>query len=158
MSLVNDSLKFQSVEKHDPPLRVVSAPYSQHFLASQSLEFHICILLAEMPLTYVAPTYSTKGGYPVTLLPPPRNTLTEIWPGKHTLFWQLSASHHCHQMYHAAETSHSKPRRWKSVLLQQRWFTAIYSQHLLDSRSLEYLICILPALQMPPIRCTDVFY
>ena len=57
----------------------------------------------------------------------------------------------------AAEPSHSKPRRWKSMLIHQGWFTALYTQHLLNSQSFEFEICILQALNMPLIRCTNVF-
>ena len=38
-----------------------------------------------------------------------------------------------------------------------RWFTVLYTQHLLDSQSFEFEICMLQALNMPPIRCTNVF-
>ena len=51
-----------------------------------------------------------------------------------------------------------KPRRWKSMLIHQGWFTALYTQHLLDSQSLEFEICILLPANMPLIRCTNVFY
>ena len=57
-----------------------------------------------------------------------------------------------------ANPSHSKPRRWKSMLIHQGWFTALYIQHLLDSQSFEFLICILLPANMPLIRCTNVFY
>ena len=57
-----------------------------------------------------------------------------------------------------AEPSHSKPRRWKSMLIHQGWFIALYIQHLLDSQSFEFLICILLPANMPLIRCTNVFY
>ena len=52
----------------------------------------------------------------------------------------------------------SQPRRWKSMPIHQGWFTAPYSQPLLNSQSFEFLICILQALNMPLIRCTNVFY
>ena len=48
-----------------------------------------------------------------------------------------------------AELSHSKPRRWKSMLIHQGWFTALYTQHLLDSPSLEFEICIFPREAIP---------
>ena len=51
-----------------------------------------------------------------------------------------------------------KPRQWKSMLIHQGWFTALYTQHLLDSQSFEFEICILQALNMPLIRCADVFF
>ena len=34
----------------------------------------------------------------------------------------------------------------------------LYTQHLLDSQSFEFEICILQALNMPLIRCTNVFF
>ena len=46
---------------------------------------------------------------------------------------------------------------WMSMLFHQGWFTALYTQHLLDSRSFEFEICILQALNMPLIRCTNIF-
>ena len=50
------------------------------------------------------------------------------------------------------EQSHSKPRRWKSMLIHQGWFTVLYSQYLLASQSFEFEICILQALNMLLIR------
>ena len=44
------------------------------------------------------------------------------------------------------------------MLIHQGWFTALYTQHLLDSQSFEFLICILLPSNMPLIRCTNVFY
>ena len=35
---------------------------------------------------------------------------------------------------------------------------ALYTQHLLDSPSFEFEICILQALNMPLLRCTNVFF
>ena len=58
----------------------------------------------------------------------------------------------------SAEPSHSKPRQWKSMLTHQGWFTALYTLHLLESQSFEFLICILLPANMPLIRCTNVFY
>ena len=61
-------LKTLSMEKHAHPPRVVYSLYTQNLIDSQSFEFEICILQAlNMPL-YVAPTYFSKGGYPVTPL------------------------------------------------------------------------------------------
>ena len=57
-----------------------------------------------------------------------------------------------------AEQSHSKPRRWKSMLIHQGCINALYSQPLLDSQSFEFLICILQVLNMPLRRCTNVFF
>ena len=58
----------------------------------------------------------------------------------------------------STQQSHSKSRWWKSMLIHQEWFTALFSQQLLDSQSLESPICILQALNMPLIRCTNVFF
>ena len=81
---------------------------------------------------------------------PSEKTRPESWPGdymgKATPVWRLSSSH---QMQRAAELSHSKPRRWKSMLIHQGWFTALYTQHLLDSQSLEFEICIFPRGAIP---------
>ena len=66
----------------------------------------------------------------------------------------------CYLLYYCNEQpsqSHSKPHRWKSMLIHQGWFTALYTQHLLDSQSFEFEICILQALNMPLIRCTNVY-
>ena len=57
-----------------------------------------------------------------------------------------------------AKPSHSKPRQWKSMLIHQGWFTVLYTQHLLDSQNFEFEICILQALNMPLIRCTNVYF
>ena len=50
-----------------------------------------------------------------------------------------------------AEPSQSKPRQWKSRLIHQGWFTALYTKHLhvLDSQSLEFEICIFPREAIP---------
>ena len=84
---------------------------------------------------------------------PSEKTRPESWPGdymgKATPFWQLSSSHRCHQMQRTAEPSHSKPRRWKSMLIHEGWFTALYTKHLLDSQSLEFEICIFPREASP---------
>ena len=62
---------------------------------------------------------------------PSEKTRPESWPGdymgKATPVWRLSSSHRCHQIKRAAEPSHSKPRRWKSMLIHQGWFTALYT-------------------------------
>ena len=42
-----------------------------------------------------------------------------------------------------------KPRRWKSMLIHQGWFIALYTQHLLDSQSFEFEICIFPREAIP---------
>ena len=42
-----------------------------------------------------------------------------------------------------------KPRQCKSMLIHQGWFTALYTQHLLNSQSLEFEICIFPREAIP---------
>ena len=44
------------------------------------------------------------------------------------------------------------------MLIHQGRFTALYTQHLLDSQSFEFEICILLPANMSLIRCTNVFY
>ena len=41
------------------------------------------------------------------------------------------------------------------MLVYQGWFTALYTQHLHDSQSFEFEICILQALNISLIRCTN---
>ena len=42
--------------------------------------------------------------------------------------------------------------------IHQGWFTALYTQHLLDSQSFELEICILQALNMP-LKCySNIFF
>ena len=40
-------------------------------------------------------------------------------------------------------------RRWKSMLIHQGWFTALFTQHLLNSQYLEFEICIFPREATP---------
>ena len=111
-----------------------TALYTQHLLDSQSLEFEICIFPREpIPSHY----------FPLPSL------------GLGTTWVRQPRSGSCH--YPTAATkcnvqpsqSHSKPRRWKSILIRQGWFTALYTQHLLDSQSLEFEICIFPREAIP---------
>ena len=134
-----------------------TALYSQHLLDSQSFEFLICILQAlNMPLvrctnvsyqgrlsrhitshsekTRPESTWVSNSGLAVVIIPPLPPNVTN------------------------SRAEPQKPRRWKSMLIHQGWFTALYSQHLLDSQSFEFLICILQALNMPLVRCTNVSY
>ena len=146
------------MEKHAHPPRVVyCAIYS-----TQSLVFEICILQAlHMPLIRCTNVFFQRR-LSRHITSPSEKTRPESWPGdnmgKATPVWQLSLSHRCHQMQRTAEQSHIKPRRWKSMLIHQGWFTALNTQHLLDSQSFEFEICILQALNMPLIRCTNVFF
>ena len=138
-----------------------TALYTQHLLDSQSFEFEICILQAlNMPLIRCTNVFY-KGGYPVTLLPPPRRLVPSLGLGTTWVRQLLFGS--CHYPIAATKcigsrTKPQKPRRWKSMLIHQGWFTALYTQHLLDSQSFEFEICILQALNMPLIRCTNIFY
>ena len=43
------------------------------------------------------------------------------------------------------------------MLIHQVWFTALYTQHLLNSHSFEF-VCILQALNMPLICYTNIFF
>ena len=140
---------------------VYCAIYStQHLLDSQSFEFEICILHVQaliMPLIRCTNVF-----YPVTLLPPPRRLVPSL--GLETKWIRQPRSGSCHYPKAATkcnertEPSHSKPRRWKSMLIHQGWLTALYTQHLLESQSFKFENCILQALNMPLIRCTNVFY
>ena len=94
-----------------------TALYTQRLLDSQSLEFEICIFPRKATPSHY---HSEKTRWPGTFM------------GKATPVRKLSLSHRCHQ-----KPSHSKPRRWKSMLIHQERFVALYTQHLLDSQSLE---------------------
>ena len=59
--------------------------------------------------------------------------------GKATPVWQLSLSHHCHQMKLGPNQAKAKPRRWKSMLTHQGWLTVLYTLHLLASQGFEFL-------------------
>ena len=48
-----------------------------------------------------------------------------------------------------SQATATRPRQWKSMLFHQGWFTALYTQHLLDSQSLEFEICIFPREAIP---------
>ena len=88
---------------------------------------------------------------------PCEKTRPKSWPGyfmgKATPVWQPLPPNVTN-----SRTKPQKPRRWKSLLIHQGWFTALYTLHLLNSPSLEVAICLLLALNMPLIRCTNVFY
>ena len=62
----------------------------------------------------------------------------------------------------SVSNSRAKPQQTPSVekhaLIHQGWFTALYTQHLLDSQSFKFEICILQALNMPQIHCTNIFF
>ena len=128
-----------------------TALYTQHLLDSQSFEFEICKLQAlNMPLIRCTDVFfqgrlSRHITYPLRdpHLWEDSTVVPSLGMGKATPFWQLSSSHRCHQRKRTAVSSHS---------------TALYTQHLLDSQSFEFEICILQALIMPLIRCTDVFF
>ena len=67
----------------------------------------------------------------------------------------------CFDIVTNRRANHRKPRRWKSMLIHQESFTAQYTQHKLYSmihNRFVFEICILQALNMPLIRCTNVFF
>ena len=115
------------------------------------------VLLRFIPNTYsIHPVSSLKFAYfqgrlSRHITSPSEKTRPESWPrdymGKATPFWQLSSP--LPPNVTIAELSHSKSRRWKSMLIHQGWFTALYTQHLLDSPSLEFEICIFPREAIP---------
>ena len=89
---------------------------------------------------------------------PSEKTRSESWPGNYMhsgLAVVIIPPLPPNVMNSRSETQ--KPRQWKIMLIHQGWFTALYTQQLLDSQSFEFEICILQALNMPLIRCTNVF-
>ena len=78
---------------------------------------------------------------------PSEKTCPKSWPGnymgKATPVWQLSLN------VTKSRAEPQKPRRWKSMLTHQGWFTALYTQRLLHSQSLEFEICIFPREAIP---------
>ena len=110
-----------------------TALYTQHLLDAQSLEFEICIFPREAIPSHYFPVPSLGLGTTwvrqllsaVVIIPPlpPNVANSRVEP--------------------------QKPRRWKSMLIHQGWFTALYTQHLLDSQSLEFEICIFPREAIP---------
>ena len=69
--------------------------------------------------------HTSKGGYPVTFGVSSAENVTN------------------------SRAKPQKPRRWKSMLIHQGWFTALHTQHLLDSQSFELEICIFPREAIP---------
>ena len=115
-----------------------------HLLDLQSFEFEICIL------QYAAYTLHQRifprEAIPSHYFPLGEDSLGTTWERQPRSAGLQPSS------------SHSKHRRWKSMLIHQGLFTALYTQHLLDSQSFEFEICILQALNMPLMRCTNVFF
>ena len=111
---------------------------TQHLLDSQSLEFEICIFPREaipshyFPLREDSPRVLAWGlhgegnpGLAVVIIPPLPPNVTN---------------------------GRAKPQqapRWKSMLIHQGWFTALSTQLLLDSQSLEFEIRIFPREAIP---------
>ena len=123
-----------------------TALYTQHLLDLQSFEFEICILQAlNMPLI---PTYFSKGVYPVTLLPPPRRLVPSLGLGS-TWARQLRSGS-CHYPT-AATKCNERPSRATANPVSGKACssTALYTQHLLDSQSFEFEICIFPREAIP---------
>ena len=135
----------------------LTALYIQHLLDSPSFElnFLICILLAlQMPL--IRTNVFCQGRLSRHITSPSDKTRPESWPGNYmdkavVIILPLPTN------VTNSRAKLQKPRQWKSMLIHQGWFTALFSQHLLDSPSFEFLVCILLTLQMPLIRCTNVF-
>ena len=116
-----------------------TALYTQHLLNSQCLEFEICIFPREATPSHYFPLREDS-------------SRVLAW-GLHGQVRQLRYGS-CH--YPTAATkcnvqpSHRKPRRWKSMLIHQGWFTALYTQHLLNSQDNSNVpvvlkICVLSA-------------
>ena len=126
--------------------------YTQHLLDSHlvsSLKF--AYYKQSICRSYGCTNVFFQGRLSRHITSPSEKTRPESWPGdymgKATPVWQLSLSHQCN--------SHSKSRRWKSILIHQGpWFTALYTQHLLDSQRFEFEICILQALN----KCKFLLY
>ena len=116
-----------------------TALYTQHLLDSQSFEFEICIFPGEaIPLHY----------FPLRGDSPPSLGLGNIWvrqPRSGSCHYPTAATKCNVQLRQAT----ANPRQWKSMLVHQGWFTALYTQHLLDSPSLEFEICIFPREVIP---------
>ena len=119
-----------------------TALYIQHLLDSQSLELEICIFPREAIPSHYFPLREDSSrvlawglhGYGkscpgVVIIPPLPPNVTN---------------------------GRDKPQ-WKSMLIHQGWFTALYTQHLLDSQSLELEICIFPREAISSHLLTDTF-
>ena len=118
-----------------------TALYTQNLLNSQSFEFEICIIQAlNMPLIcctniIIFPREAITSHYfPLREdSPPSLGSLPSLGLGTTWVMQLRSGS--CHHPTAAtkcnnsrAEPSHSKPHRWKSMLIHQGWFScAIYS-------------------------------
>ena len=128
-----------SVEKHAHPPRVVY--------------FAIYSTLTRITKFRVSNLHIFKGGYPVTLLPPPRRLAPSLGLGT-TWVRQLRSLAVVIIPPLPPNVTNSrakpqKPRRWKSMLIHQGWFTLLYTQHLLESQSFEFLICIFSREAIP---------
>ena len=123
-----------------------NALYTQHLLDSQSFEFEICILQAlNYALIRCTNVLFSKGGYPVTLLPPPRRLVPSLGLG--TTWVRQPRSGSCHYPTAATKCNEQPSRATANPVGGKPCSsTALYTQHLLDSQSFEFEICILQAL------------
>ena len=140
-----------SVEKHAHPPGVVYCVYSIHKISS----FEICILQAlNMPLIRCTKLFY-QGRLSRHITFPSEKSRLESWHGdymgKATPVWQLSLSYRCHQNPRQTSSVEKHAHPLRVVLLR-------YILNTLDSQSFEFEICILQALNMPLIRCTNIFF
>ena len=112
------------MEKHAHPPRVVyCAIYSTRtrFYKIASLKFAYLL---------IAHRYITS---------PSEKTRPESWHGNYMSkaipVWQFSLSHRCNHM--KPSTASAKSRRWKSMLIHQGWFTALFTH---DVSSLKFAL------------------
>ena len=132
-----------------------TALYTQHLFYSQSLKFEICIFPREaIPLHYFPLREDFfQGRLSRYITSPSEKTRPESWPGDYmgkgnpvlavVIIPPLPPNVTC------GRAKPQKPRRWKSMLIHQGWFTALYTQRLLYSQSLEFEICIFPREAIP---------
>ena len=131
-------------------LRYILNTYSIHKVSSLKFAFYkhsIC-------RSYVAPTYFFKGGYPVTLLPPPRRLVPSLGLG--TTWVRQLRSGSCHHPT-AATKCNERPSRATANPVGGKACSSTMGgllRYILNT----YSIHILQALNLPLIRCTNVFF
>ena len=109
---------------------------------------------------YKHSTYFSKGGYPFTLLPPPRRLAPSLGLGT-TWVRQLSSGS-CHHPT-AATKCNVQPSKATANPVGGKACSSTKDgllRYILNTQSqrFEFEICILQALNMPLIRCTNVFF
>ena len=147
------------MEKHaHPPRLVYCAIYTRHLLASQSFEF-----LMHITSTPDTANTSTKEGYPVTLLPLPRNLTPRLGLGNTWLRQLRSGS--CHHPTAATKYNEQQSQATANPVEKHAHppravYCAIYTQHLLASPSFESIsnLHITSTPDAALIRCINVFY